>query len=92
LKEFTFDASICRSKRKWQLYNTVNVSRSLIRVNTQHARKEHEMCTKLVIKHEWEEDHLKDLHLHLHLHACACRKSRPCQKTAEYETCQDNII
>jgi len=27
------------------------------------AQKEHKMCTKLVTKHEWEQDHLKDLPL-----------------------------
>jgi len=32
-------------------------------VNTQHAQKEHKMRTKLAIKHEREQNHLKDLPL-----------------------------
>jgi hypothetical protein len=63
LKEFTFDASIWWSKRKRQLYNTVNASWSLKWVNTQHAQKEHEIRTKLAVKHQQEQDHLKNLSL-----------------------------
>jgi hypothetical protein len=47
-------------KKKLQLYNTVNASGILTMVNKQ---KEHNMHTKLAIKHEKEQDHLEDLPL-----------------------------
>ena len=32
-------------------------------VNTQHTQNEHKLRTKLAIKHEWKQDHMKDLPL-----------------------------
>lgn len=41
----------------------MNASGTLIMVNTPHAQKGHKMRAKLAIKHEREQDHLKDLPL-----------------------------